>query len=82
MNKELYRKIAKLPIKDKIDFNKTLLGILNDRYSCYIYGIEVKEYANPPREKIERVKEILYYEMFEKINPPRKLSSDFSFNLN
>jgi len=55
-------------------FNKRLMDVLNDKYSCFVYGgVNRKEYANPPKEKIEKIKLNLYQEMFEDIIPPPKI---------
>lgn len=50
------------------------MDVLNDKYSCFVYGgVNRKEYANPPKEKIEKIKLNLYQEMFEDIIPPPKI---------
>ncbi len=73
-NINLSSKLCSLSREERNYFNKRLMDVLNDKYSCFVYGgVNRKEYANPPKEKIEKIKLNLYQEMFEDIIPPPKI---------
>jgi hypothetical protein len=61
----LCEKLNFLSSEKRSCFFNRLYNILNDRYNSFVYGgISTKEYANPPKEKIEIAEEKLYDEMF------------------
>jgi hypothetical protein len=71
-------KICSLSKEKRCYFNKRLMEVLNDKYSCFVYGgINRKEYASLSQDKIEKVKINLYKEMFEKITPPARILVEF-----
>lgn len=74
----LSSKLCSLSKEERNYFNKRFMDVLNDKYSCFVYGgVNRKEYANPPKEKIEKIKLNLYQEMFENIIPPPKIIVEF-----
>lgn len=76
---DLENKINSLPARDKCLFYKRFTDLLNDRYSCYVYGgVTSKEYATLPKEKLKRIVINLYNEMFERIKPPMRIIIDYS----
>lgn len=67
MSEDLSNKINSLSEEDRNLLHENLYSILNDSLSSLIYGgITKKEYANPPADKIKKIKERLYLEMFNK----------------
>jgi hypothetical protein len=65
MGEELSDKIKSLSEKDSNLLYEDLYSILNDRLGSLLYGgITSKEYADPPADKIKKIKERLYLEMF------------------
>jgi hypothetical protein len=61
VNTELSNKISSLQENQQKVFYARLLDVLEDRYTSLIYGgITSKEFPNPPAEKVEIIKEILY----------------------
>lgn len=63
-NNELSDKIISLQENQQKVFYERLLDVLEDRYSSLIYGgITSKEFPNPPKEKVEKIKEKLYLEI-------------------
>jgi hypothetical protein len=64
LEENLSDKINSLSEKNMMLFYERLYDILEDRFSSLIYGgITKKEYSNPPRDKIEKIKEKLYLEI-------------------
>jgi len=64
VNTELSNKISSLQENQQKVFYARLLDVLEDRYTSLIYGgITSKEFPNPPAEKVEIIKEILYSEI-------------------
>lgn len=65
-NKELSNKISSLQEDKQKVFYSRLLDVLEDRHSSLLYGgITSKEFPNPPAEKIETIKERLYFEILK-----------------
>ncbi|MFH1503268.1 MAG: hypothetical protein ABIE36_01270 [Candidatus Diapherotrites archaeon] len=66
MKEGLKEKIKLLSLSDVNDYYDRLYNILNDRYSFSVYGgINKKDYATLPKNSVEWVEQILYWEMFE-----------------
>lgn len=64
VNTELSNKISSLQEDQQNVLYTRLRDILEDRYTSLIYGgITSKEFPNPPAEKVEIIKEILYSEI-------------------
>ena len=67
MGEDLSNKINSLSEKDSNLLYEKLYSLLNDRLGSLIYGgITSKEYPNPPADKVKKIKERLYLEMFNK----------------
>ena len=80
MKKELSDKISKLSIRNQNCFYCRLYDILNNRQESFTYGLSGKDYTTLPQEKVEKIEEKVYEEMFgEKINP-QKIKSIISLN--
>ncbi len=77
MDNSLLARLGSLSYKERYLFYKRLNDILNDRYSCFVYGgMNNDEYATMPKNKLERLEVNLYNHMFEKINPPMRIIID------
>ena len=78
MDNDLLSRLDSLSNKERHLFYKRLTEVLNDRYSCFVYGgMNNFEYATMPKNKLERIKINLYNHMFENINPPMRVITDF-----
>jgi hypothetical protein len=78
MNNNLSDKLNSLSPKERYCFFKRLNNVLNDRYSCFVYGgTNNNEYSSMPKEKIEEIKNNLYEEMFNHLIPPSKMIVEF-----
>ncbi len=77
MDNSLLARLGSLSDKERYLFYKRLTDILNDRYSCFVYGgMNDLEYATMPKKKLERLEVNVYNHMFEKINPPMRIIID------
>jgi hypothetical protein len=65
MKEELALKINSLSLNNQRSFYERLYNVLDDRLSCILYGLTKSDYVSLPKEKVERVEEKLYNEMFE-----------------
>lgn len=64
VNNELSNKINSLQEDQQKAFYDRLLDVLEDRYTSLIYGgITSKEFPDPPTEKVETIKGVLYLEI-------------------
>ena len=83
MDKKLSERLNSLPLKERRRFYRRLMDVLNDRYSSFVYGgISKKEYATLPKEKVERVENIIYQELFGGELFPDGAFTYFSSSLN
>jgi len=57
MDNYLLPRLDSLSDEERHLFYKRLTDILNDRYSCFVYGgMNNFEYATMPKNKLERIK--------------------------
>lgn len=65
MKESLKNKLIYLSPKENNSFYNRLCNILESHYNSFVYGgISDKEYPDPPKEKLEKVEERVYNEMF------------------
>ncbi len=71
-------KLRSLTKRELYDFSRRFMDVLNDKYSCFVYGgINGKDYADITPDKVQKIKINLYNEMFENITPPSKILVQF-----
>lgn len=77
MDNSLLARLSSLSEKERHLFYRRLTEVLNDKYSCFIYGgMNNQDYANIPKDKLERLETNLYNNMFEKVAPPLRVLID------
>lgn len=82
MDNSLLARLGSLSEKERHLFYTRLTNILNDKYSCFIYGgMNNLEYATMPKDKLEILEINLYNHMFNNLEPPMRSIID-SFNDN
>jgi len=82
MDNSLLARLGSLSEKERHLFYTRLTNILNDKYSCFIYGgMNNLEYATMPKDKLEILEIYLYNHMFKNLEPPMRSIID-SFHTN
>ena len=82
MDNSLLARLSSLSEKERHLFYTRLTNILNDKYSCFIYGgMNSSEYATMPKDKLELLEINLYNHMFNNLEPPlRNIIDSFHNN--
>lgn len=77
---DLWERTSSLSIEERKQYSHELYKILNDRDLSYLYGgMNNKEYAKLPLDKVIIAAENLYNERFLFIIPPRKFLDNCIF---
>lgn len=77
MDNSLLARLGSLSDKERYLFYKRLANVLNDKYSCFLYGgMNNNDYANIPKDKLQILEINLYNHMFEKVDPPMRILID------
>ncbi len=80
MDNSLLARLGSLSEKERHLFYTRLTNVVNDKYSCFIYGgMNNLEYATMPKDKLEILEINLYNHIFNNLKPPMRNIID-SFN--